>query len=129
MATKPGVWITFHGAGNEVIIGPLGRQRVYGKSLEKSAPRCLNSVAAQGCMGTSSGLRSAAISFRYFGGTPVLAGPRFGIHHIPDRSGLPSGVRGTAAARSGLPSAVRGMFVCLTFSHCARAGTADRIPT
>src|SRR2546428_12405195 len=80
-------------------------------------------------MGTSSGFRSEAMLFRYFGGTPVLAGPRFGIYHIPDRSGLPSGARGAGADRLGLPSVVRGMFVCLTFSHCARAGAADRIPT
>src|SRR5262245_55261307 len=80
-------------------------------------------------MGTSSGFRSAAMLFRYFGGTPVFAGPRLGIHHIPDRSGLPSGARGTGADRFVLPSADRGTFVCLTFSHCARAGVADRIPT
>src|SRR5947199_7181388 len=79
-------------------------------------------------MGTSSGFRSEAMLFRYFGGTPVLAGPRFGIHHNPDRSGLPSGDRGAGRERLGLPSAVRGTFACLTFSHCAKAGVADSIP-
>src|SRR2546429_837928 len=79
-------------------------------------------------MGTSSGFKSAAMLFRYFGGTPVFAGPGFGIHHIPDRSGLPSGPRGTAADKLGLPSALRGIFVCLTFSHCAKRGAADSIP-
>src|SRR5689334_4203634 len=79
-------------------------------------------------MGTSSGFKSAAMLFRYLGGIPVFAGPGFGIHHVPDRSGLPSGTRGAGAAKLGLPSAVRGMFVCLTFSHCARAGAANNIP-
>src|SRR2546428_8824434 len=79
-------------------------------------------------MGTSSGFRSEAMLFRYFGGTPVFAGPRFGIHHNPDRSGLPSGERGAGAERLGLPSAVRGTLACLTFSHCAKAGVADSIP-
>src|SRR5262249_40508424 len=101
-----------------------------GKSLERSTtPRWLNSLAAQGCMDTSSGFRSAPMLFRYFGGIPVFAGPGFGIHHIPDRSGLPSGARGGGADRLGLPSAVRGMFECLTFSHCARAGAAESIIT
>src|SRR5262249_48177980 len=80
-------------------------------------------------MDTSSGFRSAPMLFRYFGGIPVFAGPGFGIHHIPDRSGLPSGARGTGADRLGLPSAVRGIFACLTFSHWARAGAAHSIPT
>src|SRR5262249_49306468 len=80
-------------------------------------------------MGTSSGFRSEAMLFKYFGGIPVFAGPGFGIHHIPDRSGLPSGARGVGADRLGLPSAVRGMFECLTFSHCARAGAAESITT
>src|SRR5262245_43252813 len=79
-------------------------------------------------MGTSSGFRSEAMLFRYFGGTPVFAGPGFGIHHRPDKSGLPSGVRGAGADRLGLPSAVLGMLVCLTFSHCPRAGAANIIP-
>src|SRR5207253_8354320 len=111
-------------------MGPVGRHFVYGKSLERSStPRFLNSAAAQGCRGTSSGFRSEAILFRYFGGMPVFAGPRFGIHHIPDKSGFPSGPLGAGAERLGLPSAVRGIFGCLTFSHCAKAGAADRIPT
>src|ERR1043166_4764317 len=80
-------------------------------------------------MGTSSGFRSEAMSFRYFGGTPVFAGPGFGIHPNPDSSGLPSGARGAGAERLGLPSAARGTFVCLTFSHCAKAGVAHSIPT
>src|SRR5262249_57770827 len=55
--------------------------------------------------------------------------PGFGIHQVPDRSGLPSGARGVGADRLGLPSAVFGMLVCLTFSHCPRAGVANSIPT
>src|SRR5262249_5663597 len=80
-------------------------------------------------MGTSSGFRSAAMLFRYFGGISAFAGPRFGIHHIPDKSGLPSGPRGAGAERFGFPSALRGTFLWVTLSHCARAGAADSIPT
>src|SRR5438132_14411445 len=42
--------------------------------------------------------------------------------HIPDRSGLPSAVRGAGAARFGLPSAVRGMPGVGCFNHCAPSG-------
>ena len=38
---------------------------------------------------------------------PVFA--RDVLVHKPERSGLPSGVRGAGAARFGLPSAVRGI--------------------
>src|SRR5262245_33011330 len=39
--------------------------------------------------------------------------------HMPDKSGLPSGVLGAAAARFGLPSAVRGIPGVRQSSHCA----------
>src|ERR1700681_1642031 len=117
----------FQGAGKELIIGtPGGRQRVYGKSLDKSAPRCLNNAAAQGWRGTSSGFRSAAMLFRYFGGTSPLPAPAAGSHQIPERSGFPSAARGAGAERFGLPSALRGMLGALTFSHCAKAGAGER---
>ena len=41
--------------------------------------------------------------------------------HRPERSGLPSAVRGAGAVRFGLPSAVRGMPGVGCFSHCAAA--------
>src|SRR5438093_752716 len=42
--------------------------------------------------------------------------------HRPERSGLPSGVRGAGAVRFGLPSGVRGMPAVGYFSHCAGSG-------
>src|SRR6266851_7373998 len=42
---------------------------------------------------------------------------------IPERSGLPSGVRGTGADRFGRPSAVRGIFGLGSLGHCAPAGS------
>src|SRR4029450_4390126 len=41
--------------------------------------------------------------------------------HTPDRSGLPSAVRGVGAARLGLPSDVRGVPGGTKFNHCASA--------
>src|SRR5205814_4224060 len=38
---------------------------------------------------------------------------------MPERSGLPSAVRGAGAVRFGLPSAVRGVRGTLTVIHCA----------
>src|SRR5262245_57134173 len=40
----------------------------------------------------------------------------------PERSGLPSGVRGAGAARFTLPSGVRGKLAVGWFNHCAEAG-------
>src|SRR5580765_2765161 len=61
----------------------------------------------------SSGFRSAATLREYFGEI---------LNHRPDRSGLPSGVRGAGAARFGLPSAVRGIPGVGWVSHCAATG-------
>src|SRR5262245_35385051 len=49
--------------------------------------------------------------------------------HMPDRSGLPSAVRGAGALRFGLPSAVRGMPGVGYFSHWAASGvlSADKM--
>src|ERR1044071_3733301 len=41
------------------------------------------------------------------------------VSHMPEKSGLPSAVRGAAAARFGLPSANRGTPAVGYFSHCA----------
>src|SRR5260370_42049497 len=66
----------------------------------------------------SLGLRSAAI-FRRYG---LFIGPR----QMPDRSTLPSAVRGTGADRFGLPSGVRGMPGVLIVSHCAAKGADSK---
>ena len=44
----------------------------------------------------------------------------------PDRSGLPSAVRGVAAVRSGLPSGVRGVPGIGKFNHCADVAVERR---
>src|SRR5438128_233956 len=44
--------------------------------------------------------------------------------HTPERSGLPSAVRGAAAVRFGFPPAARGMPGVAWFSHCAESGYA-----
>src|ERR1700737_903246 len=41
---------------------------------------------------------------------------------MPDRSGLPSRVRGAGAERFGFPSAVRGIAPAGTLVHCAISG-------
>src|SRR5262249_34443399 len=45
---------------------------------------------------------------------------------MPERSGLPSAVRGTGADRSGLPSGVRGIPGVLRLTHCAAKGVDNR---
>src|SRR5213594_3786176 len=45
--------------------------------------------------------------------------------HKPDKSGLPSGVRGAGAARFGLPSSLRGMPGVGCFNHCAPSGVVN----
>src|SRR5438128_6314185 len=61
----------------------------------------------------SPGLRSATLPM-------ALSGL---IHcHRPERSGLPSAVRGAGAVRFGLASGVRGMPGVGYFSHCAASG-------
>src|SRR5689334_1829728 len=79
-------------------------------SLPRSSRRCSTSVRAHGWM--SSGLRSAAMLREYFGEIFV---------HSPERSGLPSAVRGAGAVRFGLPSAVRGIPAVGWFNHWAEA--------
>src|SRR6185503_13028397 len=61
----------------------------------------------------SSGFRSAAMLREYFGEI---------LFHRPERSGLPSGVRGAGAVRFGLPSGVRGIPAVGWVSHCAASG-------
>src|SRR2546427_12162931 len=61
----------------------------------------------------SAGFRSAVMLRSYF--SEILC-------HRPDRSGLPSAVRGAGAVRFGLPSAVRGMAGVGCVTHCAASG-------
>src|SRR5688500_761725 len=98
---------------------PIGRQCASGLSLLLSSLRFFNTSAAHGCNGRPP-LKFAPTFRKVARGTsdgdaadaavdaprcPVPAGaPR----QIPERSGLPSGVRGTGAARFGLPSGVLG---------------------
>src|SRR6202521_6439042 len=76
-----GVWTTFHGYG--AMRGtPAGRQLAFGSSF---GSRSWVSLRAQGCNGsTSPGLRAAETSPIKWGSGP----------QSPDRSGLPSAVRG-----------------------------------
>src|SRR5437762_3525291 len=76
--------------------------------------RCWANVSAHGW--TSPGFRSAATLRSYL--SEILC-------HIPDRSGLPSAVRGAGAVRFGLPSAVRGMPGVGYVNHCAASGAVE----
>src|ERR1022692_2231927 len=51
------------------------------------------------------------------------------VYHSPDKSGLPSGVRGAGAVRFGLPSAVRGMPGVGCCTHCAASGVTSAVKT
>src|SRR5439155_6807162 len=56
-----------------------------------------------------------------------LHGSRCAACHIPERSGLPSPVRGAVADRLGLPSARRGTPAVGYVTHCAPAtGDGER---
>src|SRR6476619_3105268 len=56
---------------------------------------------------------------------PAGQGLLCSISQVPERSGLPSAVRGVGAERSSLPSAVRGTPAVGYFSHWAPKGTAS----
>src|SRR5215813_12633280 len=88
--------------------GPHGRHWIPGESLRKSSARCRTKASAQGWI--SPAFMSAATLPEYF--AEILC-------QIPDKSGLPSTVRGAGAVRFGLPLAVRGMPGVGYFSHCA----------
>src|SRR6476646_1596371 len=80
--------------------GPLGRQLVTGSARWKSATFFWKRASAFGRKMLSS-LGSWITLKRYAFPAAVC--------HTPDKSGLPSGVRGTGAVRFGFPSAVRGI--------------------
>src|SRR5579862_9006580 len=103
-----------NGLGAAKIFGtPGGRHLTSDSSLACAKVfRSLVSASAQGWIGSSPGLKSAAILIRYF----APAGC-----HTPDKSGLRSAFRGAGAVRSGLPSLVIGTPSVGTFSHCVGA--------
>jgi len=88
-------------------------------------------------MGASFGLKSARISRKYFenvrGSSPgttkslntspnrrsLSPAGAYAACHTPERSGLPSAVRGIGAVRSGFPSGVRGVPGDGKFNYCA----------
>src|SRR5580704_6813165 len=87
--------------------GPAGRQWVTGLSRLRSAARFKKRASAAG--------RKIPSSF-----TSWITSKRYGLgsgSHSPERSGLPSGVRGAGAARFGLPLLVRGIAGSRKLSH------------
>src|SRR5881397_3746325 len=130
---------------------PIGRQCASGLSLLKSAIRPFTSSAAQGLNGRPSlnpeplsRNDAGAISSRdAFGGEAAgcaafaapppprklfrvwSAGGRT-ICQIPERSGLPSDVRGAGASRLGCPLGNLGTLGVGRDGHCARALVANR---
>src|SRR5262245_8199645 len=71
-----GVWINLKNGPN--LSTASGRHRALGESLMLFAVRSLNTASADG---SSSGLPASIV---------------VGGHHTPDKSGLPSGIRGVA---------------------------------
>ena len=53
-------------------------------------------------------MRRDVVASRGLGGTVGLRGSTSSLVQIPEKSGLPSAVRGVAAAMSTVPSALRG---------------------
>ena len=62
---------------------------------------------------------------------PFLALPTIwvALRHVPEKSGLPSGVRGAETFRSTLPSGVAGVGRAGYGAHCARADEFNRAET
>src|SRR5213594_4089392 len=97
-----------------VAAGPHGKHWIPGESFSRSSARCRTRASAQGWI--SPGFRSAATLRSYL--SEILC-------HKPDRSGLPSAVRGAVAVRFGLPSGVRGMPGVGYLTHCAVSGVVN----
>src|SRR5688572_5213332 len=114
---------------------PSGRQCASGLSIELSAMRFFFSSAAHGVSGRPPGMLRPMSTKVASGGasavSDVSAGPPrrplggTRLSHVPDKSGLPFGMRGAGASRFGRPSAVRGMSGVRWIGHCADA-EADR---
>ncbi len=132
ITTSPGVCTIFRGCGCSWNWSrPIGRQCASGLSLLWSSLRCFSRSAAHGRSGRPPFMFEPMLKKVAAGGAlgsddgapPRPVGP---FCHSPDRSGLPSGIRGAGAARLGLPSAVFGTPAGRWFGHCAeaRAGRA-----
>src|SRR5215510_7741011 len=107
---------------------PIGRHQTSGLSLLLSAIRFFLSSAAQGCSGSGKprpatskncdvGIAFGSGAGGGVAGAPFAPAPRprpppppppNASCQIPEKSTLPSGVRGVGASRIGLPSDVRG---------------------
>src|SRR5262245_37280439 len=107
---------------------PIGRHSASGLSLLLASFRCFFNSAAQGWNGsppgipapTSKNVASGGVPGGGVGGTAFAPrAPPGGRPHWPDRSGLPSGVRGVGASRFTAPLASRGTFGVVCFAHCA----------
>src|SRR5215813_8279393 len=116
---------------------PIGRQCASGLSLLLSPIRFFTRSAAQGWYGAPPCVLLPMLP----NGDPPPPPPRpprpaagggaFGsrvISQTPDKSGLPSAVRGTGAFASSFPSALRGTPAGVCFGHCAN-GVADPAST
>src|SRR5579862_544274 len=90
--------------------GPGGRHNTPGESLPRFSLRFSETAFAQGW-----GL-IASMAF------PLSPAAAVSSRQMPERSGLPSAVRGAGAERFGLPSGRRGMPGALRSNHCAAAG-------
>src|SRR5262249_21633123 len=106
---------------------PIGRQLASGLSLLLSARRFFTNSAAHGCSGNQSSCVLLATFPRVaIGGAPgegVICRGTPGIRPCqrPDKSGLPSAVRGTGASKSTPPLAVRGTRAVFCAGHWARS--------
>src|SRR4051812_2218868 len=110
MAVRPGICRILNGRGSVKMVGAgKGRQREKGASFPYSAARCCASASAQGRIGNSPGLKSAARFTRYFGGGSCRpSSPCVGTSHVPERSGFLSRVFGAGEERLGFPLFNRG---------------------
>src|SRR4029453_385518 len=134
--TSAGVWMIFFGYGFEMrFMMPIGRQCASGLSLLLSPIRFFTSSAAHGWYGAPPSTCAPTFPNTNLPGggaggvddpaalpaprpcvggglSPSMVGGAQPVHgavsHTPDRSGLPSAVRGAGAFRSGFPSAVFG---------------------
>src|SRR5262245_5315741 len=106
---------------------PMGRHNASGLSFCWTDIRCFFNSAAHGVNGSPSGNPTPTSPNVATGCVPGGGGgggaprpPGFGnLTQLPDRSGLPSALRGTGALRLTAPSAERGTPLVECFGHCA----------
>src|SRR5262245_29538651 len=92
-----------------------GKHLTCGSSFAFFDQRSLTSAASQGWYGNPPGsstpmltIRRDVVASRGFGGTSGRRGSTSSLVQIPDKSGLPSAVRGAGADMSTPPSVLRG---------------------